>query len=117
MTAVFRERNQWMVSTHLSMLKAGTSMTAKEVGETYGRPAGNTSVGLRMCNAAKDGWFSTEMTGNGRERRYTAVDKYHGLDAPPNVKRSSNSTHAVKFEQLGRGFHPVNSVFDLARWL
>lgn len=110
---ILRTRHPWAVKVHAEMLKSGERLTSPEIEERFGRPAGTTSVALRMGNAVKGGWFTTKPASPGsRFHRYVAVRRNEHT-APP--KREW--VPPVNLDFIGRDFPRVSSVFELARYL
>lgn len=106
----YRHRNPWAVKVHADLLASGERLTAEQVEERFGRPAGNTCVALRMANAVKGGWFLAVPAEPGsRFKVYVPVDKAQGLRVgqPERIKPPN-------LDFIGRDFPRVRSVFELS---
>lgn len=107
----FRHRNPWAVKVHAEMLAAGARLTAEQIEERFGRPAGNTSVALRMANGVKGGWFiAVPVEPGSRFKRYVPVNRELGLRPGQPAPRQDKP---VNLDFIGRGFPRVRSVFEL----
>ncbi len=103
----YRHRNPWAVKVHAEMLATGSRLTAEQVEERFGRPAGNTSVALRMANGVKGGWFiAVPVEPGSRFKRYVPVNKSQGLAVIVRHKPAN-------LDFIGRNFPRVRSVFEL----
>lgn len=108
----FRHRNAWVVKVHADLLASGERLTAEQVEERFGRPAGNTCVALRMANGVKGGWFIAVPAEPGsRFKRYVPVDRSLGL-RPGQTKPDRSKPSNLDF--IGRDFPRVRSVFELS---
>lgn len=108
----YRHRNPWITKVHTEMLAAGARLTAEQIEGYFGRPAGNTSVALRMANGVKGGWFlAVPVEPGSRFKRYVPVNRSLGLrpgqPAPERAKPSN-------LDRIGRDFPRVRSVFELS---
>lgn len=107
----YRHRNPWAIKVHTEMLAAGARLTADEVEERFGRPAGNTSVALRMANGVKGGWFiAVPVEPGSRFKRYVPVNRMQGLRPGQPIE----TTKPVNLDFIGRDFPRVRSVFELS---
>ncbi len=107
----YRHRNPWITKVHAEMLATGARLTAEQIEECFGRPAGNTCVALRMANGVKGGWFlAVPVEPGSRFKRYVPVNRTQGLRPGQPVERAKPSN----LDFIGRDFPRVRSVFELS---
>jgi len=106
----YRHRNPWAIRVHAELLASGERLTAEQVEDRFGRPAGNTSVALRMANGVKGGWFlAVPAHPCSRFKVYVPVDKSVGLRAG-----QPERSKPVNLDWIGRDFPRVRSVWELS---
>ncbi len=106
-------RHPWIVRVHEEMLKDGSCLTVQQIEERFGQSP-ITRANVRMSGAKKHGWFTGERNSKSTtELKFKAIDKLATIPEEDRIEVVSR----LSFAHIGRGFPPVNSVFELHRWL
>ena len=99
----------WTSKVHTYLLESKTTATSEEICRLFGRPSGSISTGMRIANAAQNGWFEV-VCREQKPFRYRAVSK----DVERQQSRPNWLGAKKPFEEIGRNAQPWPSVWAYA---